>query len=74
MDNEPEITLPNTVDELIDLLDKRAFPLRNFPADASLPAIQRECGKRDVIDFLRELQRERDDRTEERVFQPSTFR
>lgn len=72
--DDPEITLPNTVDELIDLLDTRAFPLRNFPVSADFAAIQRECGKRDVVDFLRALQHERDDRTEERVFNPSISR
>lgn len=69
----PLLAIPHTADELVDMLDK-AFPLRNFPPDAPLHVIQRECGKRDVIDLLRELQRERDDRTEERVFNPPTLR
>lgn len=53
--------LPATVDELIDLLDKQAFPLRSFPVDMPLHVIQRELGKRDVVDFLRVLKKERDE-------------
>jgi len=66
-------TLPNSVDELIDALDA-AFPLQNFPVSADMVAIQRACGARDVVDYLRAMQRERDDTTEERVFNPSKFR
>ncbi len=57
-DWQPEYTLPRTVDDLIDLLDKRAFPLRNIPVETPYHAMQREFGARDVIDFLRRLQEE----------------
>lgn len=50
-----EFVLPRTARELIAMLD-RAFPLQNFPVDMSLHAINRELGKRDVIDFLRRLE------------------
>jgi hypothetical protein len=56
------MTLPDTVDALIDLLDTQAFPLRNFSADMPFHAIHRELGKRDVVDFLRALQKERAER------------
>lgn len=52
--------LPRTADEVIELLD-RAFPLRNIPQDTPYHAMQREFGARDVIDFLRRLQAERDE-------------
>lgn len=52
--------LPRTVDELIDLIDL-AYPLRSFPVDMAHHVIQRELGKRDVVDFLRQLQKERDE-------------
>ena len=55
--------LPATVDKLIDLLD-RTFPLKNFSVTADLATVNRECGKRDVVDFLRSLQRARSDRDE----------
>jgi hypothetical protein len=55
--------LPTTVDALIDLLDKRAFPLQSFPVDMPLHVIQRELGKRDVVDFLRALKKEREEAT-----------
>ena len=50
--------LPEKADDLIDELD-RAFALRNFPVDTPAHVVQRELGKRDVIDFLRALQTER---------------
>lgn len=56
------MTLPDTVDALIDMLDTKAFPLRNYSADTPFHAIHRELGKRDVVDFLRALQREREAR------------
>jgi hypothetical protein len=56
------MTLPDTVDALIDMLDTKAFPLRNFSADTPYHVIQRELGKRDAVDFLRALQREREAR------------
>jgi hypothetical protein len=58
-------SLPESVDALIDELDK-AFALRNFPVDTPHHAVQRELGRRDVVDFLRQMQRERDERTAER--------
>lgn len=61
MASDPE--LPPTVDKLIDLLD-RTFPLQHFPVTADLPSIQRELGKRDVVVFLRSLQRARFERDE----------
>ncbi len=56
--------LPEKADDLIDELD-RAFALRNFPVDTPAPVVQRELGKRDVIDFLRALQTERAERAAE---------
>jgi hypothetical protein len=56
-----EHQLPSTADEVIELLE-RAFPLRNHPVDTPLTHLQREFGARDVIDFLRQLQRERDEK------------
>ena len=56
--------LPETSDALIDELD-RAFPLRNFAVDTPAHVIQRQLGARDVVDFLRALQRDRDKRTAE---------
>jgi len=53
--------LPEKADDLIDELD-RAFALRNLPADMPHHQMQRELGKRDVIDFLRALQQDRADR------------
>lgn len=55
------LVLPLTVDDLVDMLDTRAFSLRNLPATASPYEIHRHFGARDVIDFLRSLQRERDE-------------
>lgn len=52
--------LPRTADELIDLLD-RAYPLKAYPVDMPITHIQRDMGKRDVIDFLRLLQKEREE-------------
>jgi len=54
------LKLPAKVDALVDLLDE-AFPLRSHSVDTSMEAIQREYGKRDVVDFLRRLQAERDE-------------
>lgn len=53
----PQHVLPRTATEVIELLE-RAFPLRTFPVDTPLHAIQREYGKRDVIDFLIRLRDE----------------
>lgn len=53
-----DTALPATVDLLITLLDK-TFPLQNFPRTADLSSVHRACGARDVVDFLRTLQRER---------------
>lgn len=50
--------IPEKADDLIDELD-RAFALRNLPPDMPYHEMQRELGKRDVIDFLRALQTER---------------
>ncbi|KAF0098707.1 MAG: hypothetical protein FD144_4226 [Rhodospirillaceae bacterium] len=56
--------LPENADDLIHELDL-AFPLRNFPVDTPAHVIQRELGKRDVVDFLRAMQRDRADRVAE---------
>jgi hypothetical protein len=56
--------LPENADDLIDELDK-AFPLINFPVTTPAHIIQRELGKRDVIDFLRAMQRDRAERAVE---------
>lgn len=56
--------LPEKADDLIDELD-RAFPLRNFAVDTPAHVIQRELGKRDVVDYLRSLQRDRAERAAE---------
>lgn len=55
------MSLPDKVDDLIELLDKRAFPLKNLPATADGATVSRHFGARDVVDFLRALQRERDE-------------
>ena len=56
--------LPETADALIDELDK-AFPLQNFTVDTPYHAIQRAYGARDVVDYLRAMQKERDERVAE---------
>lgn len=56
--------IPEKADDLIDELDK-AFALRNLPPDMPYHEMQRELGKRDVIDFLRALQAERAERAAE---------
>jgi hypothetical protein len=56
-----EHQLPRTADEVIELLE-RAFPLRNHPVGTPITHLEREFGKRDVIDFLRQLQAERDEK------------
>lgn len=56
--------LPEKADDLIDELD-RAFALRNLPPDMPYHEMQRELGKRDVIDFLRAMQEERAERVAE---------
>lgn len=61
---ETKNTLPENADELIDELDK-AILLINFPVTTPAHVIQRELGKRDVIDFLRVLQTERAERAAE---------
>lgn len=53
-----EHEFPSTADDLVDLLD-RAFPLTNFDVNTPTHVIHRELGKRDVVDFLRALQKER---------------
>lgn len=58
------MVLPTKVDDLIDMLDTRAFPLRTFPVSATAAEMHRSFGARDVVDFLRTLQRERDERDE----------
>lgn len=58
--------LPEKADDLIDELD-RAFALRNLPPDMPYHEMQRELGKRDVIDFLRALQTERAERAAEEL-------
>jgi hypothetical protein len=63
-DFRPQHMLPRTVNELIDMLDA-AFPLRNLDVNLPLHAIQREYGKRDVIDFLRQLQKDAKENVEE---------
>ncbi|TAJ97143.1 MAG: hypothetical protein EPO41_03890 [Reyranella sp.] len=57
---EPEFVLPRTADEVIELLE-RAFPLRNIPSETPYHVMQREFGRRDVIDFLRRLKADRDE-------------
>jgi hypothetical protein len=56
--NDNPLVLPDTVSALIDLLDHRAFPLRAFPADVTMADVHRHGGARDVVEFLRSLQRE----------------
>lgn len=56
--------LPEKSDDLIDELD-RAFPLQNFTVDTPYHAIQRAYGARDVVDYLRAMQKERDERVAE---------
>ena len=55
----PFTALPSTVDALIDMLDQK-FPLQHHSVDAPMSAIQRSLGARDVVVFLRSLQKERD--------------
>jgi hypothetical protein len=54
------IVLPTKVDALIDMIDKQ-YPLTNFPSTTDYATLQRHFGARDVVDFLRALQRERDE-------------
>lgn len=49
-------TLPPTVGLLIEALDE-AFPERCIAPDESLRNADRYAGKRDLINYLRELQR-----------------
>ena len=55
MTEPKELTLPDTAEATIDMLD-RSFPLRTFPVDTPHEVLQRHFGARDVIDFLRSLQ------------------
>ena len=64
MTTENTFNLPDKPDDLIDLLDK-AFPLRNFPVSAGAAEMHRHMGARDVVDFLRRLQQDRDERIAE---------
>lgn len=52
--------LPDSVDAVIDLLDKR-FALHSLPVTASPNEIQRMFGARDVVELLRALQKDRDE-------------
>lgn len=52
--------LPVTVDALIDLIDHQ-FPLKNLAPGTPHDDIHRMFGARDVVDFLRSLQKERDE-------------
>lgn len=56
--------IPEKAYDLIDELD-RAFALRNLPPDMPYHEMQRELGKRDLIDFLRALQADRAERAAE---------
>jgi hypothetical protein len=69
------LQLPETVDALIQMLDidPRCFRLRNLPADTDYAAMQRHFGARDVVDFLRSLQRDRDDNAMERLHQHNSI-
>ncbi|WP_428661379.1 hypothetical protein [Reyranella sp.] len=60
------IALPRTVDALIDMLDTSAFPLKTLPVTATVDEVHRHFGTRDAVDFLRALQRERDEAIHER--------
>lgn len=53
-----DTALPATVDLLIALLD-RTYPLKNFPPGLDALSVHRECGKRDVVEWLLILQKER---------------
>lgn len=65
--DRPSFVLPTTADQLIDLIDK-AFPLKNPPRGADAASVHRDAGARDVVDWLRALQQERDENLAERVF------
>lgn len=56
----PFTVLPDSVDSVIDLLDKR-FALRSLPVTADPNEIQRMFGARDVVELLRALQKDRDE-------------
>ena len=50
-------TLPDNVPALIKQLDA-VFPLKTFPPNATLSDVHRACGQRDVVEFLKTLQKE----------------
>lgn len=52
------IQMPNDIATLIKLIDT-TFPLKHYPPGVSLVEIQRDLGKRDVVEFLKSLHRER---------------
>ena len=54
-----DIVLPANIDDLITLLDK-TFPLSKPELSASISDVQRKAGQRDVVDWLIDLQKQRD--------------
>lgn len=54
-----DTVLPATIDDLITLLDK-TFPLSKPELSASISDVQRKAGQRDVVDWLIDLQKQRD--------------
>jgi hypothetical protein len=60
------IVLPDSVDALIDLID-RQFPLKNLPANTDAASMHRMFGGRDIVDWLRSMQRDRDDNALEQL-------
>lgn len=68
----PYTVLPDSVDAVIDLLDKR-FALCTLPVTASSNEIQRLFGAREVIDLLRALQKERDEAALEQLQRHATL-
>jgi hypothetical protein len=53
--------LPTGLAGLIKLLEGH-FPLRSWPASVTLAEIHRHAGARDVVDYLRALEREATER------------
>lgn len=63
----PQFSVPvsRDVDALIDLIDRNLFPSKTASETDTLAQMHRYAGQRSVVDLLRSLQVERDERTAE---------
>lgn len=63
----PQFAVPvsKDVDALIDLIDRDLFPNKTASESDTLSQMHRYAGQRSVVDLLRSLQAERDERTAE---------